>query len=98
MLWIFFLTAIFILLQKNAFGRKNFQISCMGSKAPYWQFPTNLSKAWNAKLEAGIFWSSKNLYRRCATTASKYMPQSTSIEICPFRHHFIKFSKTVFMK
>ena len=25
----------------------------------------NPLKAWNAKLEAGIFWPSKNLYRQC---------------------------------
>ena len=25
----------------------------------------NPSKAWNAKLEAGIFWPSKNLYKQC---------------------------------
>ena len=37
MLWIFFLIAIFILLQKNAFGHFFFQISCMGSKVPFWQ-------------------------------------------------------------
>ena len=37
MLWIFFLIAIFIMLQKNAFGQKN-QISCTGSKVPFWQF------------------------------------------------------------
>ena len=36
MLWIFFLIAIFILLQKNAFGqRKKNQVSCMGSKVPF---------------------------------------------------------------
>ena len=29
--------AIFIMLQKNAFGQKNFWISCKGSKVPYWQ-------------------------------------------------------------
>ena len=32
MLWIFFLIAIFIMLQKNAFDQKKFQISCTGSK------------------------------------------------------------------
>jgi hypothetical protein len=37
MLWIFFLIAIFIMLQKNAFGQIFFQISCMGSKVPLWQ-------------------------------------------------------------
>ena len=37
MLWIFFLIAIFITLQKNAFGQKKFQISCTGSKEPLWQ-------------------------------------------------------------
>ena len=36
-LWIFFLIAIFIMLQKNSFGQKKFQISCMGSKVPLWQ-------------------------------------------------------------
>ena len=30
-LWIFFLLAIFIMHQKNAFGQKKFQISCTGS-------------------------------------------------------------------
>ena len=25
----------------------------------------NPSKAWNAKLEAGFFWPSKNLYKQC---------------------------------
>ena len=30
------------------------------------QVPMNLSKAWNAKLEAGIFLPSKNLYKQCA--------------------------------
>ena len=37
MLWIFFLMAIFIMLQKNAFGQKKFRISCTGSKVPLWQ-------------------------------------------------------------
>ena len=26
------------MLQKNAFGPKKFQISCMGLKVPFWQF------------------------------------------------------------
>jgi hypothetical protein len=26
------------MLQKNAFGQEIFQISCMGSKMPFWQF------------------------------------------------------------
>ena len=42
-LWIFFLVAIFIMLQKNAFGQKKFWISCTGSKVPFWQF-FNFSK------------------------------------------------------
>ena len=29
----------------------------------------NPSKAWNAKLEAGIFWLSKNLYNQCAVAS-----------------------------
>ena len=29
--------AIFIMLQKNGFGQKKFQISCTGSKVPFWQ-------------------------------------------------------------
>ena len=37
-LWILFLVAIFIMLQKNAFGQKNFWISCTGPKVPFWQF------------------------------------------------------------
>ena len=37
MLWKFFLTAISIMLQKKAFGQKRFQISCTGSKVPFWQ-------------------------------------------------------------
>ena len=37
-LWIFFLVAMFIMLEKNAFGQKNFWISCTGSKVPFWQF------------------------------------------------------------
>ena len=37
MLWIFFLIGIFIMLQKNTFGQKKIQISCMGSKVPFWQ-------------------------------------------------------------
>ena len=37
MLWIFFLITIFIMLQKNAFGQRKFQISCTGSKVPFWQ-------------------------------------------------------------
>ena len=36
-LWIFFLIAIFIMLQKNAFGQKNFCISCTGSKVPFYE-------------------------------------------------------------
>ena len=32
-----FVSAIFIMLQKNAFGQKKFQISCKGSKVPFWQ-------------------------------------------------------------
>ena len=35
-LWIFFLIAIFIMLQENAFGQIFFWISCMGSKVPFW--------------------------------------------------------------
>ena len=31
------LLAIFIILQKNDFGQKNFWISCTGSKVPFWQ-------------------------------------------------------------
>ena len=42
-LCIFFLFFIFIMLQKNAFGKKEFRISCMGSKVPFWQF-FNFSK------------------------------------------------------
>ena len=38
MLWKIFLIAIFIMLQKNTFGQKNFWISCTGSKVPFWQF------------------------------------------------------------
>ena len=38
MLRIFFLIAIFIMLQKNAFGQKKFQISCTGSKMQFCQF------------------------------------------------------------
>ena len=37
MLWIFFLISIFIMLQKNTFGQKKFQISCTGSKVPFWK-------------------------------------------------------------
>ena len=37
MLWIFFLIGIFIMLQKNTFGQKKFQISCTGSKVPFWK-------------------------------------------------------------
>ena len=33
-----FLIAIFIMLQKNTFGQKNFWISCTGSKVLFWQF------------------------------------------------------------
>ena len=33
-----FLIAIFIMLQKNAFGQKKFQILCTGSKVPFWLF------------------------------------------------------------
>ena len=33
-----FLIAIFIMVQKNTFGQKNFWISCTGSKLPLWQF------------------------------------------------------------
>ena len=29
------------------------------------------------------------------TAASKYIPESASMEITPFKPHFIKFSKTV---
>ena len=36
-LWIFFLIAIFIMLQKNVFGQKKIQNSCTGSKVPVWQ-------------------------------------------------------------
>ena len=42
-LWIFFPNGIFIMLQKNTFGQKIFQISCTGSKVPFWQF-FNFSK------------------------------------------------------
>ena len=37
MLWIFFLIGIFIMLQKNTFVQKKFQISCKGLKVPFWQ-------------------------------------------------------------
>jgi hypothetical protein len=33
-----FVSAIFIMLQKNAFGQKIFLNSCTGSKVPFWQF------------------------------------------------------------
>ena len=36
MLWIFFLIGIFIMLQKNTFSQKNFQISCTDFKVPFW--------------------------------------------------------------
>ena len=36
-LWKNFLIAIFIMLQKNVFGKKKFRISCTGSKVPFWQ-------------------------------------------------------------
>ena len=36
-LWIFFHVAIFLMLQKNAFGQKKIWISCTGSKVPFWQ-------------------------------------------------------------
>ena len=42
-LGIFFLIAIFLMLQKNTFGQFFFQISCTGSKVPFWQF-FNFSK------------------------------------------------------
>ena len=29
----------------------------------------NLRKAWRTKLEAGIFWPSRNLYRQCDFTS-----------------------------
>ena len=51
MLWIFFLIAIFIMHPKNAFGQNFFQISCTGSKVPFWQ-NWKISKtafAWNLK-------------------------------------------------
>ena len=35
MLWIFFLIAIFIMLQKNTFGQKNFKFH---AQVPFWQF------------------------------------------------------------
>ena len=34
-LWIFFLIVIFIILQRNAFGQNNFQISCTSSKVHF---------------------------------------------------------------
>ena len=37
MLWIFFLIGIFIMLQKNTFCEKKFQISCTGLKVPFWK-------------------------------------------------------------
>ena len=48
------------------------------------QVPMNLSKAWNAKLEAGIFWLSKNLYKQCVILASiKPKPgQGFELQIC----------------
>ena len=42
-LWIFLFIGIFIMLQKIIFGQKKFQISCTGSKVPFWQF-FNFSK------------------------------------------------------
>ena len=36
-LWKNFFIAIFIMLQKNVFGKKKFRISCTGSKVPFWQ-------------------------------------------------------------
>ena len=32
-----FLIGIFIMLQKNTFGQKKIQISCTGSKVPFWK-------------------------------------------------------------
>ena len=43
MLWIFFLNGTFLLLQKNTFGQKKFQLSSTGSRVPFWQF-FNFSK------------------------------------------------------
>ena len=37
-LWILFLVAIFIMLQKNAFDKIFFWNSCTGLKVPFWQF------------------------------------------------------------
>ena len=37
MLWIYLLFDIFIMLQKNTFGQKKFQISYTGSKVPFWK-------------------------------------------------------------
>ena len=48
-LWIFFLNGIFIMLQKNTFGQKIFQISCTGSKVPFWLF------FYFSKYKKGIF-------------------------------------------
>ena len=52
-LWIFFLVAIFIMLQKNAFGQKKFWISCTGSKVPFWQFFKHVLGSAKSRIYAG---------------------------------------------
>ena len=68
MLWIFSLIAIFIMLLKNAFGPKKYQISCPRSKLPFWQFLFFFkvhfwTRAWNLKiiLTKTFFWSIMNI-------------------------------------
>ena len=65
----FFLIAIFLMLQKNVFGHKKFQISCTGSKV--WTCAWNLKKNW----PKAFLWSimkmaiTKNTFLRIAWQA-----------------------------
>ena len=60
-LWILFLIVIFILLQKNDFGYKKFQISCTGSKVPFWDFLKKPSRALKHYFCFRILWIPQTL-------------------------------------
>ena len=42
--------------------------------------PMNPQKAWIAKLEAALFWPSKNLYKQCEPGVEKQIAQMTTVK------------------
>ena len=52
------------MLQKNTFGQKKFQISCTGSKVPFWQFLNFYKMALkNRRMKVEIFFDQSIILR-----------------------------------